>query len=421
MGVSALGIDRHFPPHSFGSSHGDSRITRHAVGEGSNYVPFVMRSHALWSALEDEVGIDRSDDKRRLFLRTGGLVIGRPTPKTMTTCGTTNTKTSFVERTVNVAREMNIHHEVLDANELKLRYPQFGYGIVGDELGCYEPSAGVVYPERIIGAQLDMACRLDARTLLGTVVRSVSSLDVDGHHSGGGGGGGGVRVTTDAGIYHAARVIIASGAWSSSLVPSLVPLTRVRRQVMHWFAPANPHSYSYDRFPVYIWHHGHGVGDYFYGFPCLPGERYMKMATEQSEFDADSADDVNRGVDEFEADSFYERHVKRLMTEIVPNAEKSVGCMYTVTPDGGFVIDETSPGVLVASACSGHGFKHSAGLGEALAERACGGDGGGGDGGEEGSMRTSLASLLDSFGADRFRRDGESAVGNRFHSGLSRR
>ncbi|KAL3811323.1 hypothetical protein ACHAXA_005409 [Cyclostephanos tholiformis] len=66
---------------------------------------------------------------------------------------------------------------------------------------------------------------------------------------------------------------------------------------------------------------------------------------------------------------------------------RSVACMYAVTPDGGFMVDETSPGAFVASACSGHGFKHSAGLGEALAERARGVGG-------EGS-RSSLAALLD--------------------------
>ena len=150
-----------------------------------------------------------------------------------------------------------------------------------------------------------------------------------------------MRVATDGGDFLAARVIVASGAWASDLVPSLKPLTRIRRQVMHWFPLANADAYSYDRFPVYIWHHGHGVGDYFYGFPCLPGERLIKMATEQCEDDASSANDVDRRVDAVESNQFYERHVERRMMGVMSHAVRSVACMYTVAPDGGFIVDET--------------------------------------------------------------------------------
>ena len=33
-GIAALGIDQFEPPHTMGSSHGETRITRMAVGEG---------------------------------------------------------------------------------------------------------------------------------------------------------------------------------------------------------------------------------------------------------------------------------------------------------------------------------------------------------------------------------------------------
>ena len=52
MGVRALGIDRFRPPHRFGSSHGESRITRQAIGEGGEYVSFVLRSNEIWRQLE---------------------------------------------------------------------------------------------------------------------------------------------------------------------------------------------------------------------------------------------------------------------------------------------------------------------------------------------------------------------------------
>ena len=55
-GAKAVGIDRFAPPHTLGSSHGESRITRQAVGEGRDYVPFVLASHRIWRALEAETG-----------------------------------------------------------------------------------------------------------------------------------------------------------------------------------------------------------------------------------------------------------------------------------------------------------------------------------------------------------------------------
>ena len=47
-GVAAIGIDQFAPPHDRGSSHGESRITRQAIGEGDEYVPFALRSHEIW-------------------------------------------------------------------------------------------------------------------------------------------------------------------------------------------------------------------------------------------------------------------------------------------------------------------------------------------------------------------------------------
>ena len=310
-----------------------------------------------------------------------------------------------------MAREYNIPHEVLSSDEIRNRWPQIGGGLVGDELGCYEPSAGLVFPERCISSQLKIAKQLGANTALDTIVRSVESID----------GSGGVRVVTDQGDFHAARAIITPGAWVTDLVPSFKSLTRVRRQILHWFPLAHPEAYSPDRFPVYIWHHGYDAGDYIYGFPCLPNEKTTKVATEQSEIDT-TADDVDRLVDPIESEAFYKRHVERRFDgAMCPVMKRQVerrldgslspvmkSCLYTVTPDGGFIVEETQPGVTAVSACSGHGFKHSAGLGEALADRACSREGNG--------VKSVSSSNLDSFGIERFQ--GEIVE---FHSGLGYR
>lgn len=343
-GVSALGIDRFHPPHDMGSSHGETRITRLAVGEGADYAPLVARSHALWRELEAETG-------EQLMLQCGGLVMGRRGIATGH-----HGKPAFVERTLEVARQAGIPHEALEADEIRRRWPQMR--LEGDEIASWEPSAGIVFPERCIAAQLQVAARLGARTQLGTVVTSIAR------------DGAGFRVETSQGTHRAGRVVVAAGAWVSGLVPALAPVTEVRRQVLHWFPVAEPSAYAPGRFPIFIWMHGAQEGDYFYGFPCLPGQDTLKVATEQHE-QGTTADGVERAVAAAESAAFHARNVAPRLSGVGAEATKAVACLYTATPDSGFIVDEVD-GLVVASPCSGHGFKHSAGLGEALAGKACG-------------------------------------------------
>src|SRR6187455_25247 len=66
-----LGIDRFAPPHALGSSHGDTRITRLAIGEGAHYTPLVLRANEIWREIERESG-------QSLHVVTGGLIISSP-------------------------------------------------------------------------------------------------------------------------------------------------------------------------------------------------------------------------------------------------------------------------------------------------------------------------------------------------------
>ncbi len=125
-GARVLGIDQFAPPHDQGSSHGDSRITRLAVGEGDEYVPFVQRSHAIWRELEARTG-------KPLMTTTGGLILA-PRDRVAEHHG----KSDFVRRTIACAERFGIAHEVLDAAGIRARFPQFR--LQGDEIG-YHTSA----------------------------------------------------------------------------------------------------------------------------------------------------------------------------------------------------------------------------------------------------------------------------------------
>lgn len=340
-GVKVAGIDRFAPPHDQGSSHGATRITRLSVGEGAAYVPLVTSSHRIWRELEREIGV-------ALFEQCGVLV--------MTSTDNPGEK-DFTKSTIEIAKHYGIEHEVLDAQGIRERFPQFS-PIQDDSLGYLEPSGGYVRPERCVDAQLTMAKRLGAELKLGAVVTSISSKD------------GKTIVSTDNETIVANRVIVSAGMWTAGLLGEPFDrLCKVYRQKLYWFKMADPSKFAADS-PSFIMVHGPTLEESSYGFPPIPGERCVKIATHQHSTTT-SPDELDRHMSPSECEAMYQEHVAGYITGLTPEVVDSKVCTYTITPDGGFIIDKhpTLEGVTVVSACSGHGFKHSAGIGEALAQQ----------------------------------------------------
>jgi sarcosine oxidase len=341
-GVRAIGIDRFAPPHDRGSSHGESRITRQAIGEGEEYVPFVLRSHEIWRELEAESG-------EGLLFPVGGLILSRGVGHVEH-----HGRLDFVAGTIAAARRYGIAHEVLRADAIAARFPQLR--LAGDEVGYYEPGAGYLRPERCVGVQLDRARALGALTHTGEIVGRIVPR------------AGEVEVTTAAGTYVAGRVVVTAGAWAPTLLGGAFATTlRVCRQVLYWFAPEDDAAFAPGAFPIFIWIHGASASDHFYGFPRV--SEGVKLATEQFAETTDP-DAVRREVTPEDVAAMYDRHVRGHLAGITGRCLRAETCLYTVAPGSRFVIDRhpESDRIVVASPCSGHGFKHSAAIGEALAE-----------------------------------------------------
>ena len=348
-GMQAVGIDRYAPPHTMGSTHGETRITRVAVGEGDAYVPFVTRSHAIWRELEARTGETLLQQCGLLIMAPGGVRAGH------------HGRPDFLGRTVAVAERHGIAHERLDAVGIAARFPVFG--LRGDEEGYFEPGGGFVHPERCIAAQLRLAAVDGASVLTGRRVLAVQQR------------GGSVQIDTDAGVVQAGQAVVAAGAWAGALLGggfggTLVPY----RQVLHWVPVDDPSACTPDRCPAYIWMQGPQAEDYFYGFPALPGAGEVKVGTEQYVTPC-HPDAVDRTVSAGEAAAMHAAHVAGRLRGAGPAPARSATCLYTMTPDANFVIDRhpAQDRVVVVSACSGHGFKHSAGIGEAVAQLVCDG------------------------------------------------
>jgi sarcosine oxidase len=346
LGARAIGIDRFDPPHDLGSSHGDTRITREAIGEGRDFVPLVLRSNQIWEELEAATG-------RSLLTRNGALVLA-----SQSIAGNHHGSTSFVQDTINTAQEFGIAHETLDADAIRRRYPQFK--LSGDEVGYFEPGAGFLRPEACIETQLTLARQMGARIFTSEVVLEITQRNGDT-----------VEVKTDRATYSAARVIVTAGPWMQKLLgDQYLNYFKVYRQVMCWFALAkNQELYTPARFPVFIWIVGNRPRDMLYGFPAIDGpEGGLKIATEQYEATVDP-DAVTREIGDSEIAAMYDEYIGPRFPDVSGECLRATTCLYTVTPDAKFIVDKfrDCEDIVFASACSGHGFKHSAALGEALA------------------------------------------------------
>ncbi|MEO7762670.1 MAG: N-methyl-L-tryptophan oxidase [Casimicrobiaceae bacterium] len=342
-GVKVVGIDQFAPPHHYGSSHGETRITRQATGEGTQFVPLARRSQQIWREIEAASGA-------RLFNACGALVIARAAqPNRM------HGQDDFLGTTIAAADEFGIAHQRMDASAIAARFPQFV--LHGDERGYFEPGAGYLHPEACVAAQLRLALAQGARLVIGhaAVLRRTEGRQT---------------IVECAGVeYVAARVVIAAGAWLPQLLPKLAPRLTVRRQVLYWFALDGSHSYRPDDFPVFIWNWGSGENDLLYGIPQAGDVPEVKVGTEQSRVST-TAETVDRFVSASEIAAVASTRLQGRLRGVTNECRRATTCLYTLTRDSNFIVDwlPDVAGTLVVSACSGHGFKHSAAIGEAVAE-----------------------------------------------------
>lgn len=342
-GAKVIGLDQFAPPHAQGSTHGESRITREAIGEGEEFVPLARRSHQLWREIEAETN-------EVLLNACGGLILARTGQASHM-----HAQKDFLGNTIRAAQRFGIPHEVLTAKDIAMRYPQFI--LQGDESAYFEPGAGYLNPEACVRAQLQLAKRHGADLRLGETVMAIRR------------GAKGSVVETNRATYAAGTTIVAAGAWLPALMPHIATPLVVRRQVMFWFATEAGSAYSAKHFPIFIWHWGATPDDVFYGFPQTGHEHAIKVAAEQH-IASTTTSTVQREVSANEAAAMYQQHVVTRLSGVRARLVRAATCLYTEAPGARFLIDRVpdQQDVIVISACSGHGFKHSAAIGEAVAE-----------------------------------------------------
>jgi sarcosine oxidase len=223
-----------------------------------------------------------------------------------------------------------------------------------------EHAAGFLRPELAIQAQLKLAKENGARILVDSPVLEMKKE------------GDSILIRTQREEILADQVLLSAGGWIKDFIPEVeCPKFKICRQVLHWLEIEEGSS-DWANYPVWMWGYGPEPEDFIYGFPSLDGKT-VKMATE-SFVEIGHPDFLNREVSKEEQEVFWKEKVEGRILGLKESFAKSTVCFYTVTEDARFVIKrmEGMENVLLVSACSGHGFKHSAALGEQLAKQLIG-------------------------------------------------
>jgi sarcosine oxidase len=336
-GTKVLGIDQFPGGHDRGSSHGQTRVIRQAYFEHPDYVPLLLRAYELWRELEGEADAD-------LLHQVGLLQVGPPDG-------------AVVGGVLEAARLHNLHVESLTGREVEQRFP--GFRVPDGAAGVYEPAAGYLKVERCVLAHLAAAKSRGAEFRFGAVANSWSSDNT------------GVRIVTDQGEFAARKLVITAGPWAPRLLSGLGIEMHVRRKHLYWFPTTDARYHEQSGCPTYLYELPHGV---YYGFPQID-ERGVKVAEHSGgEVVADPTNDP-RPLDPADL-----ARVEAFLSEYLPGVGRPIGgrsvCFYTMSPDEHFLLDRhpAYDNVLFAAGLSGHGFKFTSVLGEALADLATSGE-----------------------------------------------
>ncbi|KAH9525459.1 hypothetical protein Btru_001478 [Bulinus truncatus] len=334
-GQKTLLIEQFPLPHSRGSSHGQSRITRYAYDDDF-YVRMMVDAFPMWTQLEKE-------SNTNLFINCGMLSLHF-------------NNSADLGKITNALRAFQVPHEVLTSAEVRRRFPAIKDG--GDYSAVWDPRGGLLKADKCLRAFQDVFQQLGGVIRDGEPVTKITPGDA-------------VAVTTPKGQYTAHNVVVAAGPWSEKICTSLdlkVFLKPIRALVLYWKIDEDfVQSYGPDSLPCFA--DSRTPDDiHMYGLPCLEYPGLVKICLNPDVvIDPDDRDKM-------EDDSQMTEEVKKEVASTFGHLDSAPSireyCIYTNTPDKHPYIDRHPkyPNIVIAAGFSGHGFKLAPAVGKAVTE-----------------------------------------------------
>lgn len=333
-GATVIGLEQFARGHELGSSTGRSRMIRKAYFENPAYVPLLLRAYDLWRELERESGQD-------LLRLTGLLMVG-------------SEHSEIIAGARGAAREHSLPIEALTAREIRARYPMLE--VRDEEVGVYEPDGGVLDPERSIEAQLGVAQASRAELRFQSAMESWA-VTADGF----------VIQCAESPAVTSRALVLSLGPWFQAALAQLGVRLRVQRNVQAWFDPATA-AYSSPDFPAFLLDR-QGLLAPLYGFPDS-GAGVKAAFHSYGALTAPAL--VEREVDHDRDIAPIMRAMEQWMPGAVATFRDAKPCLYSLTPDGHFVVDRhpEHSRLVLCGGFSGHGFKFAPVIGEIAADLA---------------------------------------------------
>uniref|UniRef100_A0A0B7AJ52 sarcosine oxidasee (formaldehyde-forming) n=1 Tax=Arion vulgaris TaxID=1028688 RepID=A0A0B7AJ52_9EUPU len=332
-GKKVLLIEQFPLPHSRGSSHGQSRITRYAY-EDEFYVRMMVDAFPLWAELEKEV-------QTEIFINCGVLDL-----RTEDSPG--------MRRVLNSLRAHNILHEKLSAEELQQRYPSIKGGEKCEAI--LDQNGGILRADRAVRSFQQVFKQLGGVIQDNEQVKSVTPGTI-------------ITVKTARGQYSSHSIVLAAGAWAGPLCSTLglnLPLKPIRIGV--YYCKASEEQFGSQKFPCFIDSRGVTGGFHVYGLPMSEYPGLVKVCSYQgTDINPDERDNNTD-------DPWVDKAVPQIAASILPDLDVTTSikeyCIYTMTPDSHPIIDRhpQHPNIVIAAGFSGHGFKLSPAVGKAVTE-----------------------------------------------------
>ena len=324
-GRNVLGIERFNINHKNGSSHGDSRIIRQAYFEGEYYVPFAKRAYKIWDKLEKENSIV-------LFNRVGCLNIGTK-------------EDQLVEKCKFSADKYDLKYELLNNIQINKNYSHFK--IPDEYYSLLEYNAGFLYPEKCIESFIKCSkSEIKTNIYVKKIKYDEGIYEI---------------ITNDYESYYSKEIVISIGSWANQLLSNFnikLPFTIDLNHIFYYDIPGKN-----EEFPVYIISNKNFE---FYGFPNLNGNGY-KISLYHQHNNYKNIEEVDREIVNLKNLEIINDSGNKFIKNF-ENAKllNKISCLYTSTPDKDFIIDyiPNHPSAILISACSGHGFKFTAAIGE---------------------------------------------------------
>ncbi|XP_033126983.1 peroxisomal sarcosine oxidase-like [Anneissia japonica] len=325
-----------FPlPHSRGSSHGKSRITRYTYAE-EHYMAMMPENFRCWKVLEDEVG-------KELYKKTGLLGI----------------QDGFGDE-YKASRELlkrnNLKFSDITATDACRRWPGLRYS---PSHGMFlDQNAGILKADRCLEAFREMFLKYGGVLQDSEPVQRITPGTM-------------VTVETNEATYKAKNIVVTPGAWASKLLRPLglhLPLKVWRINVCYWKMKCPEELRN---MPVFIDYSG---SHHVYGLPCLEYPGHVKICYHVgNEINDPELRDLKAGGRQNDIETLKE-YVRAHFPSLEPQPSIIETCIYTVTPDDGPVLDvhPVYPNIVIGCGFSGHGFKLAPVVGQILSDLATG-------------------------------------------------